>query len=202
MTFVDITSLFLSPRLYCSRTMRVYFAGAQGTISLLCSTRNKQLQRQNHTTSAGTSLLQLLFFFPLHSDDIIHIPKRCPYLSPPTQGFSSKPISSSPSSKEASIQRMSVLKKKILPLCSFFYTSFLLSGWRDLDSSKCQNPLSGWLSDQAPRWSEIPCQVFPHLANSIFEPSPEKLACPRRQLPLCPAERGRQRSVTSLFCQT
>lgn len=79
-------------------------------------------------------------------------------------------------------------KKKILPLCSFFYTSFLLSGWRDLGFSKCQNPLSGWLSDQAPPWSWSPCQAFPHLANSPFELSLEKLACPRQQLSLCPTE--------------
>lgn len=138
------------------------FAGAKSTLTLHCSTRNKQLQRQTNTTSAGTSLPEFVGFFSYILLTLFIYRKNVLYISPPTQGFSSKPFTSPPSSKEAffspcrffNSKDVCVKKKKILPLCSFFYTSFLLSGWRDLDFSKCQNPLSGWLSDQAPpRWS-------------------------------------------------
>lgn len=77
-----------------------YFAGAQSTVTLHCSTRNKQLQRQNNTTSAGTSLPEVFFSFVLLT--LLIYPKNVQYLSPPTQGFSSKPFTSPPpSSKEA-----------------------------------------------------------------------------------------------------
>lgn len=162
-------------------------------ITLHCSTRKRQ--SKSNATSAGASLPNIFSSIP---QTFSYAPQNVLYLSPPTQGFSFKPFTSPSSSEEPFFFSARVFqfkgclcyqkKKKILPLCSFFYTSFLLSGWRDLGFSKCQNPLSGWLSDQAPPWSWSPCQAFPHLANSPFEPSLEKLACPRQQLSLCPTE--------------
>lgn len=144
-----------------------YFAGAQSTITLHCSTRNKQLQRQNNKSSAGISLhefwfvLLFLLFFSYILLTLLIYPKKCHVSFFSYTGLLFQTISfSPPSSKEDfPVQvlqfrgHLCYKKTHNLSLCSFFNTSFLLSGWRDLDFSKCQNPLSGWLSDQTPQWS-------------------------------------------------
>lgn len=126
---------------------------------LHCVTRNKQLERQNNMRSAALPCLSWVFpytlltllIYPLKMSCIFPLLHRVSLLNPSLLPPPLRKLSFHYAG--SSIQRMPVLHKKILPLCSSFYTSFLLSGWRDLDFSKCQNPLSGWLSDQAPRWS-------------------------------------------------
>lgn len=160
--------VLLSPCGHCDFVVPVSRGRPAAGLSICRSSKHSHSSLWHNEETAGeekqhkissTSLPDLGFF--LHCADFVNVPPKMscillllhqvsvlsPSLLPPPLRKLSFHYAGS------SIQRMPVLHKKILPLCSSFYTSFLLSGWRDLDFSKCQNPLSGWLSDQAPWWS-------------------------------------------------
>lgn len=166
---VNIPSLFLSRKVLLqwdqasARTLQEHkaqslFTVAQGINS--CRDKTINLLQAFPCMSFGLFCC-FCFFFSYILLTLLIYPKKCHVSFFSYTGLLFQTISfSPPSSKEDfPVQvlqfrgHLCYKKTHNLSLCSFFNTSFLLSGWRDLDFSKCQNPLSGWLSDQTPRWS-------------------------------------------------